>query len=146
MADGADPQTVLVVEDEAIIRLSVVAVLQDAGFTVLEAQSSAEALEQLAQHSDINVLLTDVRMSGRMSGLALVALVHRDYPGIPVIVMSGNATADEARNAGASGFISKPYMPHVIVQMVRNTALGLAGFVSRPLNPLDNLATALPRL
>src|ERR1700761_215957 len=95
--------TVLVVEDEAIIRMSLVASLEDAGFAVLEAQNSAEALGKLAQHAEICVLLTDVRMPGRIDGLALVAQARCDYPAIPVIVMSGNSTAEEARDAGAYG-------------------------------------------
>jgi DNA-binding NtrC family response regulator len=137
-------QTVLVVEDEAIIRMAVVATLEDAGFAVLEAQNSAEALAQLAQHAEIDVLLTDVRMPGRMDGLALVAQAQRDYPAIPAIVMSGNATAAEACHAGACGFVHKPYMPRVIVQMVHDAARQLADIANPHLNSLDNLANALP--
>jgi len=146
MAHGASRQTVLVVEDEAIIRMSVVASLEDAGFAVLEAQNSAEALERLAQHAEIDILLTDIRMPGRMNGLALVTQVHRDYPAIPAIVMSGNSTAEDARQAGASDFISKPYMSRAIVQVVCDAAWRLAAVAPPRLNPLDNPANALPGL
>jgi CheY-like chemotaxis protein len=146
MARGASQKTVLVVEDEAIIRMSVVASLEDAGFAVLEAQNSAEALEQLAQHAEIDILLTDVRMPGPMNGLALVAQAHRDYPAIPAIVMSGNTSAEEARHAGASGFVAKPYALRVIVQMVCEAAWRLADIAPPRLNSLDNLAKALPSL
>ena len=120
---AANQQTILVVEDEAIIRMSTVATLEDAGYLVFEAQNSVEALELLAQHAEISVLLTDVRMPGRMDGLALVTQVQFDYPTIRAIVMSGHATAEEASRVGALGFIPKPYLPQIIVQAVHDTVL-----------------------
>jgi DNA-binding NtrC family response regulator len=123
MPDTANQQTVLVVEDEAIIRMSTVAALEDAGYWVFEAQNSNQALEQLAQHTEISVLLTDVRMPGRMNGLALVSQVQRDYPAIRAIVMSAHTTAEEASDAGALGFVLKPYMPQTVIRAVRETVL-----------------------
>ena len=146
MASDVGRQTVLVVEDEVIIRMSVVATLEDAGFAVLEAQNSAEALEQLAQHAEIDILLTDVRMPGRMNGLALVAQAHRDYPAIPAIVMSAHATAEEARHAGAAGFITKPYSARMVVQTVRDALRLFATLTAQRLNSLNNLASDLPVL
>jgi DNA-binding NtrC family response regulator len=114
---------ILVVEDEAIIRMSTVAALEDAGYGVFEAQNSNQALEQLAQHAEISVLLTDVRMPGRMNGLALVTQVQRDYPAIRSIVMSAHTTAEEANQAGALRFVLKPYMPQTIVWAVRDAVM-----------------------
>ena len=111
-------QTVLVVEDEAFIRMSTVASLEDAGLRVLEAGNSAEAMYVLSQHDEISVLVTDVRMPGAMSGLALVSRVQRDHPLIRAIVVSGNATATEAYKAGAARFIPKPYLVHNVVMAV----------------------------
>src|SRR5512147_2331306 len=120
---AANQQTLLVVEDEAIIRMSAVAALEDAGYRVFEARNSAEALLLLSQHAEIRILLTDVRMPGRMDGLALVTQVHLDYPAIRAIVMSGHTTAEEASRVGALGFVSKPYLPQIIIQAVHDTAL-----------------------
>ena len=86
-------------------------------------KTSGEALEQLAEHAEINVLLTDVRMPGRMNGLALVTQVQRDYPAIRAIVMSAHTTAEEASDAGALGFVLKPYMPQTIVRAVLDAVL-----------------------
>jgi DNA-binding NtrC family response regulator len=116
-------QTILVVEDEVFIRMSAVASLEDAGFAVHDAKDSAEALRVLAQHDDISVMLTDVRMPGMMDGLELVAAVQRDYPAIRAIVASGNSTAAQASKAGAVGFIPKPYMAQTMVQAVLDTLL-----------------------
>jgi two-component system, response regulator PdtaR len=116
-------RTVLVVEDEFFIRMSAIATLEDAGFFVLGAKNSAEALEILSRHSEIDVLMTDVRMPGLMDGLALIAQVQVDHPAIRSIVVSGNASAEQARNAGAFGFVAKPYLPKTILQAVHATVL-----------------------
>lgn len=121
MQIAVNPRTILVVEDEALIRMSTVAILEDAGFWVLEAQNGAEALDLLSRHSEISIMMTDVRMPGVPDGLALVAQVHIDHPDIRSIVVSGDATAIQASNAGAIGFLPKPYMAHTMVQAVHDT-------------------------
>lgn len=123
MAQFPIQRTILAVEDEPIIRMSMVAALEDAGFYVLEARNSAEALQVLAHHAEVSILVTDVRMPGRMDGLALVAQVQIDYPAIRSIVVSGNISEKEAGNAGAFGFVHKPYLPHTMIQAVHNTML-----------------------
>jgi two-component system, response regulator PdtaR len=123
MGHPANQQTILVVEDDAIIRMSSVVTLEDAGFRVFEAKNSADALDMMAQHGDIEILLTDVRMPGEMDGLALVTRTQKDYPAIRAIVISGNATAEQACDAGASGFVAKPYLPHTMVRAIHDTFL-----------------------
>ena len=112
------PQTVLVVEDQVLIRMSTVASLEDAGLCVLEADDCAQALDLLAQHVEISVMVTDVRMPGAMDGLALVSRVQRDYPVIRAVVVSGNALATDAYKAGAARFIAKPYPAQSVVRAV----------------------------
>jgi DNA-binding NtrC family response regulator len=114
-------RTILVVEDEILIRMSAVATLQDAGFSVLEAQNSAEALEILTRHPEVSIMVTDVRMPGLMDGLALVAQVRTDHPDIRSIVVSGHTSAMQASDAGAMGFLPKPYMSETMVQAVNDT-------------------------
>ena len=119
MENAKVQHTVLIVEDEVLIRMSSAATLEDAGFNILEAASSAQALDMLLEHKDIDVLMTDVRMPGDMNGLDLVALVHRFHPDIRAIVVSGNTSVEEANHAGAIGFLPKPYMAHSLVRAVR---------------------------
>ena len=121
MQPAINPITILVVEDEVLIRMSAVSTLEDAGYTVLEAQNSAEALEILIRHPEVTIMLTDVRMPGLMDGLALVAQVYIDHPAIRSIVVSGHTSAMQASDAGAMGFLPKPYMAHTMVQAVRDT-------------------------
>jgi len=126
MESAKTQTTVLIVEDEVIIRLSAVATLEDAGFGILEAGNSAEALRLLLKHEEIGVLMTDVRMPGEMDGLDLVDCVQRFHPAIRSIVVSGNASFSEARDAGAFAFLSKPYLAHSLVQAVRELIHGNA--------------------
>ena len=128
-------QTILVVEDELFIRMSAVGILQDEGFLVLEAMNSAEALDVLLRHAETNILMTDVRMPGLMDGLALVAQVQIDHPSIRSIVVSGNASAEQARNAGAFGFVAKPYLLKTMIQAVNDCAASLGETIGMHLNP-----------
>lgn len=120
METAKTQHTILIVEDEILIRMSSAAMLEDAGYRILEAGSGAEAIEVLLANKDIDVLMTDVSMPGDVDGLDLVALVHRAHPGIRAIVVSGNTSAEDAANAGAIGFLPKPYMAHSLVNSVRN--------------------------
>jgi CheY-like chemotaxis protein len=123
MYQSGDPRTILVVDDEPFIRMSSVATLEDAGFWVLQAKDSAEALKILSRHPEISILMTDVRMPGSMDGLALIAQVCIDYPVIRAIVVSANASAEQASDAGALGFVAKPYLAQTMVQAVHDTVL-----------------------
>ncbi len=123
MGQTASQRTILVVEDEPFIRMSATATLEDAGFEVHEARDSSEALKMLARYDEIGILMTDVRMPGRMDGLALVAHVCIAYPAICSLVVSANASVTQARNAGALGFLAKPYTARTIIQAVRDTVL-----------------------
>jgi DNA-binding NtrC family response regulator len=110
--------TVLIVEDEVLIRMSAAATLEDAGYRILEAGSGAEAVEVLFANKGIDVLMTDVSMPGEMDGLDLVALVRRRHPGIRAMVVSGDTSAKDAADAGAIGFLSKPYMADALVHAI----------------------------
>jgi DNA-binding NtrC family response regulator len=123
MCQTTDLQTILLVEDEPFIHMSAVATLEDAGFWVLQAQNSAEALDILSRHPEVNILITDVRMPGLMDGLALVARAQIDYPALRSIVVSGNTSAEQASNAGALGFIAKPYLAQTMIQAIHDTVL-----------------------
>jgi len=123
MGQTASQRTILVVEDEPFIRLSAVAMLEDAGFGVLDAKDSAEALKMLAHHEKVSILMTDVRMPGQMDGLALVAYVRVASPAIFSLVVSANISAAQAGNAGAAGFLAKPYTACTMVQAVNDAVL-----------------------
>ena len=112
-------ETVLVVEDEGLVRLDVAESLKDAGFAVVEATDASEALEIVLSREDIDVLFTDINMPGPMDGLELAWRV-RDYrPEVRLVLTSGaiKPTRDQLPDDGA--FISKPYSPEAVTRAVR---------------------------
>jgi CheY-like chemotaxis protein len=114
--------TILVVEDEVLIRLVIADYLRECGFKVYEAGSAAEALEILeAGNTTIDLVFSDVRMPGEMDGFALAQWVRRNRPGLPVILTSGDRKKSEvARDlCEDEPFFAKPYELEPVVQRIR---------------------------
>jgi len=104
--------TVLVVEDEALIRVLIADMLQDRGFKVLEAANANEAIEIIEKTNiEIDLVFTDVRMPGGMDGFGLVKWIQSSRPTIPVIVASGDIGEANDANRQQLGdmFLPKPY-------------------------------------
>ena len=103
---------VLLVEDEALIRVLAAELLRDAGFDVTEAQSGDEAASMLPCTGRFDILFTDVRMPGLLDGIHLALLVRSQWPNMPVLVVSGFAERLASRLAEldpAAAYLSKPY-------------------------------------
>lgn len=101
---------VLVVEDEALVRLVAAEELLDAGFRVIEAHDADEALALLGARPDCAALVTDVRMPGAMDGIALAQRVARERPHMRIVVVSGHATPSAAALPPGATFLAKPYL------------------------------------
>lgn len=114
----SDPITLLVVDDEAIIRMDVVDQLESEGFTVLEAATADEAISILASNSGIRLVLTDIDMPGSMDGLKLAAAVRDKWPPVQIIVMSGHRMVEITDLPDGSVFFSKPYRHAVVMDSV----------------------------
>ena len=84
------PAVVLIVEDEMVLRMRVVDMVEDAGYTPLEALDAAEAVAILESRSDVALMCTDIQMPGQMDGMGLAHAVHERWPTIGIIVVSGN--------------------------------------------------------
>ncbi len=85
------PPVVLVAEDEPLVRMTAADTLEDAGFRVLEAVNADAALVVLeACSEEVQVLFTDVNMTGSMDGMALAEQVHQRWPHIRLLVASGD--------------------------------------------------------
>ena len=105
-------RTILVVEDEALIRAVLSDMLQDKGFKVLEAANANEAIEIFERTSvEIDLVFTDVRMPGSMDGFGLVRWIQNSRPSVPVIVASGDIGKLNDASCMTLGdmFIPKPY-------------------------------------
>ena len=110
---------VLVVEDEALVRLATVGMLEDAGFRMIEAVNADQALELLAADSDVQLLFTDVNMPGTIDGLALARQVHDRWPHIGIMVASAKPVLQPEELPAGSRFEQKPYCIDAVVRHAR---------------------------
>ncbi len=115
---------ILIVDDDALIRLTLSDYLQDQGFKVLEATTGDEALAIMAGPGFVvDLVFTDVMMPGLTDGFALAKWIGENQPEIPVIVTSGDeGKAAAAKENGASiQFIPKPYDLDELAAQMRKT-------------------------
>ena len=119
IAHETRPAVVLVVEDEILVLMSVIADLKAAGFTVLEASSADEALALLEGSETIHAVFTNVQMPGTMNGLELVRRVHTRWPAVKVLVTSGNAIYGADDLVHGDQFLRKPYRAEDLVAALR---------------------------
>ena len=114
-----EPQTVLVVDDDPILRSVEVQILASQGYNVLQAQSGAEAL-RLADSATIHLLLTDFLMPD-VDGLELTGKFRTVHPETPVLMVSGSLPPTDKRieNLAHFGFLPKPFAFDELIQKVR---------------------------
>jgi DNA-binding NtrC family response regulator len=113
----AENPSVLVVEDEALIRMAIADSLKDDGFTVLEAGNALDAVRLLESDDSVELVFSDISMPGGMDGTALADWVHTHRPGMPILLTSGSAqSVDFAAN---EQFFAKPYDMPSVVECIR---------------------------
>ena len=110
--------TVLVVEDEVMMRTKLVEELEDAGYLVVEASDGTEAVEMLTLRPDVKIVISDVRMPGPIDGVELCRRVRSGYPWIKVVLSSGEPNA--ADSTTHDGFFLKPYRVARIIGHIRS--------------------------
>jgi len=115
-----NPSVVLVVEDETLLRMFAVEMVEDAGFTSLEADNADQAVAILEARSDIALLFTDIQMPGTMDGLKLAHAVRKRWPPIKIIVVSGLLRLAELDLPADSRFYGKPFEPAVMIAQMRS--------------------------
>ena len=133
--DGTDEiigggETILLVEDEDLVRGVAVAALKGAGYRVLEARNGGEALLLFEKHADkIDLLVTDVVMPG-VSGKILAERLAQIRPGLRVLYMSGyteNTVVHHGVLEEGINFLEKPFPPNQLILRVRKVLDGTAG-------------------
>lgn len=113
---------VLVVDDSATVRQQVGIALQAAGYEILEAVDGADGLSKLADNSDISMVICDINMP-RMSGLEMIEQLaqSKTIRKVPVVMLTTEgqpALIQRARQAGAKGWIVKPFKPDLLLAAV----------------------------
>jgi CheY-like chemotaxis protein len=120
---------VLLVEDEELISEMIGEALADSGFQVRTAADATEALEQLKDGFEPDVLFTDINLPGDMDGSLLAFAARRMRPNLPVVYASAAWDAlNNIRTVPGSVFVPKPYSPRKICSL-------LAEIISPPIVP-----------
>ena len=110
-------RTVLIVEDEFLIRLVLADTLVNGGYHVVEAGNVLEAVAILGQQK-IDAVITDVDMPGGLSGLDLAKMIATTRLDLPVMIVSGRLFLTDDELPGNAVFVPKPYRVDAIVAMV----------------------------
>jgi CheY-like chemotaxis protein len=126
VAEGAEAQsqeaetrqTILVVEDEILVRMSVADQLREAGYVVIETANADEALAVLrTTRSEVKLVLSDLRMPGVLDGAGLARLLRLKYPTIKIVLTSGHLnTLDWIEH---DGYFQKPYLSDLLIKHIR---------------------------
>jgi len=111
---------VLVVEDEILLRMSAVDMVEDAGYTSVEAVNADEAVAILESRSDIALLFTDIQMPGSMDGLKLAQTVHNRWSPIKIILVSGQLKLSGTDLPLGSRFFGKPLEAKVMIAQMQS--------------------------
>ena len=124
---GAEPkgtgETVLVVEDEPALLAIVTRSLTRLGYRIMQAVDGRRALAMWEQHADeIDLVLTDMRMPGGLTGFELAKRVRQDQPAMKIILMSGYSPELELNGPGSKlhiEYLAKPFELGTLADMVR---------------------------
>ena len=120
------PKTILTVDDSKTMRDMLKLALNGAGHQVIQADDGVEGVEALARSGGVDVIITDINMP-RMDGYEVIRNLRRDptYKSKPILVLTTESDGDKknlAREAGATGWMVKPFDPERLVATVRKVA------------------------
>jgi CheY-like chemotaxis protein len=115
---GRPPCVGMVVDDDALVRETVVAILEELCDQVYEASDGLEGLEVLEHHPDISVVITDIAMP-RLDGIGFVRQARRDHPGLKVLFVSGLQHPPASEE-----FLPKPFPRRALVSAVQHLLSG----------------------
>jgi CheY-like chemotaxis protein len=113
---------VLVAEDDTLVRVALAEELRAVGFAVIEASCADDALAYIRAGGKVDLVFSDIEMPGVLDGRQLAGLIARDYPGIPVILTSGDTQLGSSVSTRL--FVVKPYSIAYAVKLFRSV-LGL---------------------
>lgn len=113
-----DMNSILIVEDEAIVRFELVDLFEDEGYRVFEAGNADEAIAVLERHRMIRIVLTDVDMPGSMDGIRLAHYIRKRYPPTLLLIASGRVSVPASELPDHSVFLSKPFDPSRLMRTI----------------------------
>lgn len=116
---GPATPSVLIVEDEIILRMATADEFREGGFFVNEAANGDEALAMLRSYSNVDAVFSDVRMPGTLDGIGLAELVRLHYPNIRMFLTSGTLEAFPTNQTLADGYFPKPYVAAEVERAIK---------------------------
>jgi two-component system, response regulator PdtaR len=122
---GQAKPTILIVEDEALLRMHAAGMLEENGYGVVEAENADAALKLLETRDDVRLLFTDIQMPGSCDGMELTRQVHARWPSILLVITSGQIKPAQAEIPDHGHFIGKPYRANELLDEV-NDMMGKA--------------------
>ena len=122
---AGDAPVILVVDDEPMVRMLSADLLEEAGFSTIEAVDSAAALMALADHPEISVLFTDISMPGKLDGLDLARHVDEQRPGVRLLISSGKVFPRQDDLPVGAEFFPKPWAADDLVAAIRTMLRGV---------------------
>jgi DNA-binding NtrC family response regulator len=114
-------ETILVVEDDILVRMPIAQYLRDCGYKVIEASNSDEAMEVLLhKETVVHVVFSDIEMPGAVDGFGLAKWIRGHRPGLDV-VLAGTVprVVESAKELCEQGSVPKPYDPLVVHNHIR---------------------------
>jgi CheY-like chemotaxis protein len=110
------------VEDEPLVRLAAATVMEEAGYTVIEASNADQAIGLLEKHPEITILFTDIEMPGSIDGMKLAACVRDRWPPVEIILTSGRVPRGEVPLPLRGVFLQKPYRSQELTDQLARMA------------------------
>ncbi len=120
-------RTVVVVEDEPLVRLTATTMFEDAGITVVEFANGDDAIDYVRDHKqDVAAIFTDVYLPGETDGLELAGIVSEVCPDITVLVTSGNLRDRPGQLGPRVRYVTKPWHPRDVLHTMQAAVLAAA--------------------
>ncbi|UDL94717.1 response regulator [Lichenihabitans sp. PAMC28606] len=116
-------RSILVVEDEPLIRMDIVSMLEDAGLLVVDFDNAEDALDFIQPNvGSIGGIFTDVNVRGVMTGIELASQIMRIAPRMTILMTSGGYIARPDNLPITTGFVVKPWLPLEVIAAMRIAA------------------------
>ena len=110
------PETILLVEDEVLVRVPIAQYLRDCGYRVIEAVNAEEAMTVLLhEETVVDIVFSDIEMPGAVDGFGLAKWIREHRPGLDVLLAGTiNRTVENAKQLCAEGAVPKPYDAEIV--------------------------------
>lgn len=112
---------ILVVDDELLIRLTITEALEEGGYSVLEAENGAAAIDQIDGCGELRALITDIRMGAGLSGWEIARHARQKFAAVAVVYVTGDSVAEwPAEGVPRSAVLQKPFACAEVLAAVAN--------------------------